>query len=68
MSESDDTIDWTLTTYEGNRRAQIRRAAEMPFDRVLEVIEEMEELATELAGRAPSRKDSSERRSAGDEP
>lgn len=54
MSDRDSAIDWTLTTWEGSRREQIRRAARLPFDTILDMIEEMETLATGLAGQANS--------------
>ena len=67
MSDIDDTIDWSLTTYDGSRREQMRRAAEIPFDRILDAIEEMGDLAAELAaqdksGRSAGPGASSERR------
>lgn len=52
-------IDWSITTFEGARREQIRRWAELPLIEILEALEEMEVLAQTLgtdtsAGRAPS--------------
>lgn len=45
-------IDWSLTTWEGSRRAQIERWAEMSLDQILEAQEEMAELSRDLAGQA----------------
>lgn len=40
-----DDIDWSLTTWEGSRREQLRRWAALPLERVILAIEEMQELA-----------------------
>ena len=37
-------IDWSLTTWEGSRRAQLRRWAEMPLENIVAALEEMEGL------------------------
>ena len=39
------TIDWRLTTWEGARREQLRRWAELPLESIILALEEMEELA-----------------------
>ena len=44
-----DAIDWRLTTWEGARREQLRRWAELPLENVIRALEEMEQLATRLA-------------------
>ena len=44
-----DDIDWSLTTWEGSRREQLRRWSELTFDEILEAQEEMAELAENLA-------------------
>ena len=41
-------IDWSLTTYEGSRREQLRRWAKLPLEDALEALEAMHELAEEL--------------------
>lgn len=41
-------IDWQLTTWEGSRREQVRRWAELPLERLIEALEEMQQLAEEL--------------------
>ena len=38
-------VDWTLTTWEGARREQLRRWAALPLERVIEALEEMGDLA-----------------------
>jgi len=45
-----DEIDWSLTTWEGARREQMRRWSELPLERIILAIEEMEELAVRLGG------------------
>ena len=47
MSENEqaDLIDWSLTTFDGARREQMRRWSELPLERILDAIEEMQELA-----------------------
>jgi hypothetical protein len=42
-------IDWSLTTWEGSRREQIRRWSELTMDEILAAQEEMEELAEKLS-------------------
>jgi hypothetical protein len=43
-----DDIDWSLTTWEGARREQMRRWSELPLERIILALEEMEELAKRL--------------------
>jgi hypothetical protein len=48
-------IDWSLTTFEGARREQLRRWAELPLRNIILALEEMEELAERFGGQpAPS--------------
>lgn len=47
-TESADEIDWSLTTWEGARREQLRRWAELPLERIILALEEMAELAETL--------------------
>jgi hypothetical protein len=48
-TQHDDTsIDWSKTTWEGSRREQIRRWADLPLERMILAIEEMERLAEKL--------------------
>jgi hypothetical protein len=44
-----EIMDWSLTTWEGNRRAQMELWASMTLDRILEAQEEMAELSRDLA-------------------
>lgn len=44
-----EEIDWSLTTWEGARREQMRRWSELPLERIIVALEEMEELAKRLA-------------------
>lgn len=41
----DDSIDWSLTTWEGSRREQLRRWAALSLEEILRAQEEMQELA-----------------------
>ena len=41
MSEPDDLIDWSLTTWEGSRRAQLREWAKLSLTKKWEAVEEM---------------------------
>ena len=50
-----DDIDWSLTTWGGNRRAQMELWAAMSLDRILEAQEEMAELSRDLARQAAHR-------------
>jgi hypothetical protein len=45
-----DGIDWSLTTWEGARREQIRRWSRMPLAEMILALEEMQVLAEKLAG------------------
>jgi hypothetical protein len=44
-----EQFDWRRTSWEGARREQMRRWAELPLDRIVAALEEMEELANALA-------------------
>jgi len=44
----DDLIDWSLTTWEGFRREQLRRWAALSLEEILLAQEEMRELAEKL--------------------
>jgi hypothetical protein len=43
-------IDWSLTTWEGSRREQIRRWRELTWDEILAAQEEMAEIAEMMKG------------------
>lgn len=45
-----DDVNWSLTTFEGARREQLRRWAELPLEDVIGSLEEMEELSRRLRG------------------
>jgi hypothetical protein len=49
MNEEPNGIDWSLTTWEGSRREQIRRWSELTMDEILAAQEEMEEMAQKLS-------------------
>ena len=44
-----DAIDWRLTTWEGAQREQLRRWAELPLERVILALEEMQDIAERLS-------------------
>ena len=46
---STKAIDWSLTTWEGNRRAQMERWAAMSLDEILEAQEDMAKISEDLA-------------------
>jgi hypothetical protein len=49
MSKADkpeDEIDWSLTTWEGSRREELRRWAQLPLEQIIKALEEMQELAS----------------------
>lgn len=39
-----EDIDWSLTTWEGARREQLRRWAALPLESVVAALEEMQEI------------------------
>jgi hypothetical protein len=43
-----DAIDWSLTTWEGSRREQLRRWAELSLEEIIRAQEEMQELSERL--------------------
>lgn len=45
-------FDWRVTSFEGSRREQLRRWAQLPLENILLAIEEMQDLAYAL-GTAP---------------
>ena len=48
----DAEIDWNLTTFQGARREQFRRWAELPLERILLAQEEMQAMSEWLNGEA----------------
>jgi hypothetical protein len=45
MSETPDAIDWSLTSWEGSRRAQLRRWRALSLRQKLLALEDMTEVA-----------------------
>ena len=45
MSEARQDIDWSLTTWEGSRKAQLRRALELTLRERLEAVEGLADVA-----------------------
>jgi CRISPR-associated protein Csx17 len=45
MSESDKTIDWSKTTFEGSRREQLRRWRALSLRQRLEALDRLSDLA-----------------------
>ena len=50
IDKTADPINWELTTWEGARREQLRRWANMPLRDIILALEEMQALAERLAG------------------
>jgi hypothetical protein len=50
-----DEFDWSLTTWDGNRRRQHQEFLALPFRRKLEILEEMAEVAETFARKRQSR-------------
>jgi hypothetical protein len=50
-----DSIDWSLTTWEGSRREQLRRWAELSLREIIQAQEEMRELSERFAQTQDSR-------------
>lgn len=48
MTETDREIDWTLTTWEGSRREQLRRWRSLSLRERIRAIEDMVELSEHL--------------------
>ena len=48
VSESDKTIDWSKTTFEGSRREQLRRWRALSLRQRLEALDRLSELAGPL--------------------
>jgi hypothetical protein len=48
-SDLPSEIDWSLTTWEGARREQLRRWAALPLENVIAALEEMDALARQFA-------------------
>ena len=48
LPDPDDHIDWSLATWEGSRREQLRRWAALPLERAIMAVEEMQAVADNL--------------------
>jgi hypothetical protein len=46
-------LDWRVTSFEGSRREQLRRWAQLPLENILLAVEEMQEIA-DMLGTAPA--------------
>lgn len=55
MPRSDEkAIDWSLTTWEGAEREQLRRWAQLSLEEIVRTQEEMQSLADRLGSPAPA--------------
>lgn len=43
-------FDWRLTSFEGARREQLRRWAQLPLEDIIRAIEEMQDITQQLGG------------------
>jgi hypothetical protein len=57
-----DEIDWSLTTWEGARREQIRRWSKMSLTEIILALEEMQVIAEKLSSARGADGESVERR------
>lgn len=55
---STSDFDWDVTTFEGARREQLRRWAQLPLEDMIRAIEEMHVIADELAASGGSSEES----------
>lgn len=46
-------FDWRVTTFEGARREQLRRWAQLPLEEVIRAIEEMQDITQRLRDTPP---------------
>ena len=49
-------FDWSVTTWEGSRREQLRAWSRLSFDEVLAALEEMEDFQRDMAAAARERR------------
>jgi len=66
-SEKPD-FDWAVTTFEGSRREQLRRWAQLPLENILLAIEEMQDIAYALRTAPAGKPTESARSSSAKEP
>jgi hypothetical protein len=50
----DDAVDWSLTTWEGAEREQLRRWAQLSLEEIVRAQEEMQSLAERLGRPRPA--------------
>jgi hypothetical protein len=48
------SIDWSLTTWDGAEREQLRRWGQLSLEEIVRAQEEMQDLAERLGGSAPT--------------
>lgn len=48
-----EDVDWRITSFEGSRREQMRRWAQLPLENILRAVEEMQGISQQLAAAAP---------------
>lgn len=48
-------FDWRVTSFEGSRREQLRRWSQLPLERIVLAIEEMQDLAHAFGAVSSSR-------------
>lgn len=48
MTDSESRIDWSLTTWEGSRKEQLRRWQKLSVRERLQAVEDMSELAKKM--------------------
>ena len=48
MNEALENFDWSVTTWEGSRREQLRRWAKLSFREKMEALEKMGDLALKI--------------------
>lgn len=53
-AEKPGDIDWSLATWDGSRREALRRWAQLPLERVIAALEEMQELSDMLSASRPA--------------
>ncbi|MCC6474897.1 MAG: hypothetical protein IT514_14270 [Burkholderiales bacterium] len=53
LQSNEVPVDWSLATWEGSRREQLRRWAALPLEDAIRAVEEMQELADRLGAGDP---------------
>lgn len=52
-AENPSDVDWSLATWDGSRREALRRRAQVPLQRVIAALEEMQEPSDTLSASRP---------------